>query len=176
MRGRRGQAILGGVALVVAALAGCTGSDAGDGAATTTLPLQGSLRLDAADVADVERCDPIAAGCLLPFPNDYYTVADDATATGRRVALDPESLPANVDGVHIDPTHWNELDESTRNAVLHGSGDEVIAFTYLTDAGGRTQRKHRFEGILPNLERRYRETESPAVRDCECCSLRLELL
>ena len=46
-----------------------------------------------------------------------------------------------------------------------GSGDEVISFTYFTDAGGRTTRKHRFEGILPNLERRYRETESPAVRE-----------
>ena len=41
----------------------------------------------------------------------------------------------------------------------------MIAFTYLTDAGGRTQRKHRFEGIIPNLERRYRETESAAVRE-----------
>ncbi len=67
-------------------------------------------------------------------------------------------------GFSVD-TPWQELPESSRNAVLHGSGSEVITFTYLTDAGGRTQRKHRFEGILPNLERRYRETESPAVRE-----------
>jgi excinuclease ABC subunit A len=60
---------------------------------------------------------------------------------------------------------WQELDESARNAVLFGSGDETITFTYITDSGGRTQRKHRFEGIVPNLERRYRETESPAVRE-----------
>jgi excinuclease ABC subunit A len=38
-------------------------------------------------------------------------------------------------------------------------------FTYLTESGGRTQRKHRFEGIIPNLERRYRETESAMVRE-----------
>ena len=67
-------------------------------------------------------------------------------------------------GFNVD-TPWQELPEKIRDAVLNGSGDEVIAFTYLTDAGGRTQRKHRFEGILPNLERRYRETESPAVRE-----------
>ncbi|MFT3757063.1 MAG: excinuclease ABC subunit UvrA [Pseudoxanthomonas sp.] len=62
-------------------------------------------------------------------------------------------------------TPWQALPENVRNAVLYGSGEEVITFNYITDAGGRTQRKHRFEGILPNLERRYRETESPAVRE-----------
>jgi excinuclease ABC subunit A len=62
-------------------------------------------------------------------------------------------------------TAWTELPEAIRNAVLHGSGTEVIGFTYLTESGGRTQRKHRFEGIVPNLERRYRETESQAVKE-----------
>lgn len=60
---------------------------------------------------------------------------------------------------------WQSLPESARQAVLFGSGDEVITFSYLTESGGRTQRKHRFEGIINNLERRYRETESPAVRE-----------
>ncbi|WLA11395.1 excinuclease ABC subunit UvrA [Xanthomonas translucens] len=60
---------------------------------------------------------------------------------------------------------WQSLPASVRQAVLYGSGDETITFTYFTDAGGRSQRKHRFEGIIPNLERRYRETESPAVRE-----------
>jgi len=67
-------------------------------------------------------------------------------------------------GFSVD-TPWQELDEEARNAVLYGSGDEVITFTYINDSGGRTQRKHRFEGIIPNLERRYRETESAAVRE-----------
>ncbi|QDH70589.1 excinuclease ABC subunit UvrA [Marilutibacter alkalisoli] len=62
-------------------------------------------------------------------------------------------------------TPWQALPENVRNAVLFGSGEEQIAFTYLTDGGSRTQRKHRFEGIVPNLERRYRETESSAVRE-----------
>ena len=67
-------------------------------------------------------------------------------------------------GFSVD-TPWQELDEEARNAVLYGSGDEVITFTYINDSGGRTQRKHRFEGIIPNLDRRYRETESAAVRE-----------
>jgi len=60
---------------------------------------------------------------------------------------------------------WQTLPEAARQAVLYGSGEETITFTYLTESGGRTQRKHRFEGIVNNLERRYRETESPAVRE-----------
>ena len=67
-------------------------------------------------------------------------------------------------GFDVD-TPWQALPDAVRSAVLHGSGDEVIAFSYLTESGGRTQRKHRFEGIVPNLERRYRETESQLVRE-----------
>jgi excinuclease ABC subunit A len=67
-------------------------------------------------------------------------------------------------GFRVD-TPWNELEPGAREAVLHGSGKDIVTFSYLTDAGGRTQRKHRFEGIIPNLERRYRETESSAVRE-----------
>ncbi|MBW8313087.1 MAG: excinuclease ABC subunit UvrA [Rhizobium sp.] len=66
----------------------------------------------------------------------------------------------------FDPdTAWEELSEPVRHAVLYGSGEEVITFTYLTESGGRTQRKHKFEGIVPNLERRYRETESQVVKE-----------
>jgi excinuclease ABC subunit A len=62
-------------------------------------------------------------------------------------------------------TPWEQLPEAIQHAVLSGSGDEVIGFRYLTDSGNSVVRKHRFEGIVPNLERRYRETESPAVRE-----------
>jgi len=67
-------------------------------------------------------------------------------------------------GFSVD-TPWQELPEASREAVLFGSGTTTLTFSYITDAGGRTQRKHRFEGIVPNLERRYRETESAAVRE-----------
>jgi len=62
-------------------------------------------------------------------------------------------------------TPWNQLPENIRSVVLHGSGQEQIRFTYITESGSRSQRQHRFEGILPNLERRYRETESSQVRE-----------
>src|SRR5574337_520840 len=67
----------------------------------------------------------------------------------------------------FDPdTPWNKLPKATRDAVLTGSGDEAIAFKYTpANAGGAVTRKHRFEGIIPNLERRYRETESNMVRE-----------
>ncbi|TDK32780.1 excinuclease ABC subunit UvrA [Luteimonas terrae] len=67
-------------------------------------------------------------------------------------------------GFDVD-TPWQDLPQASRDAVLFGSGDTTINFTYITDSGARTQRKHRFEGIVPNLERRYRETESAAVRE-----------
>jgi excinuclease ABC subunit A len=62
-------------------------------------------------------------------------------------------------------TSWQDLPEAVREAVLYGSGEELISFTYLTESGGRAQRKHRFEGIINNLERRYKETESAAVQE-----------
>lgn len=60
---------------------------------------------------DPATCDPLGGErCLMPFPNDYYTVADQGTDTGRRLALAPTATPANVDGVHIDPTEVNRND------------------------------------------------------------------
>ena len=60
---------------------------------------------------------------------------------------------------------WAELTQEARTAVLHGSGTDDIDFRY-TDARGRAAKKtHPFEGILPNLERRYKETESATVRE-----------
>jgi excinuclease ABC subunit A len=60
---------------------------------------------------------------------------------------------------------WAALPAEVREAVLNGSGDTEIEFRY-TDARGRAaKRKHAFEGIIPNLERRYRETESATVRE-----------
>jgi excinuclease ABC subunit A len=49
--------------------------------------------------------------------------------------------------------------------VLYGSGKDQIKFRYLNEKGTRFDRTHAFEGIIPNLERRYRETDSMAVRE-----------
>ncbi|HEX3844968.1 MAG TPA: excinuclease ABC subunit UvrA [Steroidobacteraceae bacterium] len=64
---------------------------------------------------------------------------------------------------------WTELPERVRQVLIYGSGDEAIEFRYSESpsAGKRrpTVKRHPFEGILPNLERRYRETESNTVRE-----------
>ena len=60
---------------------------------------------------------------------------------------------------------WQLLPDEIRAIVLHGSGKEAINLVYVGENGNKYQRKHAFEGIIPNLERRYRETESAAVRE-----------
>jgi excinuclease ABC subunit A len=67
-------------------------------------------------------------------------------------------------GFSIDAP-FTTLSEAQQHAVLYGSGTELIRFHYLNDRGDRTERQHAFEGIVPNLERRYRETESLAVKE-----------
>ena len=64
---------------------------------------------------------------------------------------------------------FESLPESVQNAVLHGSGEEEIKFSYVMDSGSfegkKLTKKHPFEGIIPNMQRRYRETESSTVRE-----------
>jgi excinuclease ABC subunit A len=67
-------------------------------------------------------------------------------------------------GFSVD-TPFDELSEEVREVVLHGSGKEEIAFIYLNERGTKFERIHPFEGIIQNLERRYRETDSTAVRE-----------
>ncbi len=62
-------------------------------------------------------------------------------------------------------TPFNELSQKLQNVVLYGSGKEKIEFFYANSRGMQIKKLHRFEGVLPNLERRYRETESSAVRE-----------
>ncbi|WP_297528539.1 excinuclease ABC subunit UvrA [Thiohalobacter sp.] len=62
-------------------------------------------------------------------------------------------------------TPWEELPERIRDIILYGSGKEKIEFQYVTERRGFTTRRHAFEGIIPNMERRYRETESHVVRE-----------
>ncbi|MFT5675151.1 MAG: excinuclease ABC subunit A [Paraglaciecola sp.] len=82
---------------------------------------------------------------------------------------------------------YAELDEKAKDLILYGSKGTSLKFKYINDRGDIMERKHPFEGIIPNMERRYKETESNAVRDelakylsqqpCNSCSgtrLRLE--
>ena len=80
-----------------------------------------------------------------------------------------ESVAAHY-GFDVD-SPFESLPETAREVLLNGSGEEAIEFTYTSEAGGKTKkqsivkRAHPFEGILPNFERRFKETDSAAVRE-----------
>ncbi len=60
---------------------------------------------------------------------------------------------------------FEELDEDIQKIILNGSGNDKIQFIYLNDGGRKRKQTHPFEGIIPNLTRRYKETESQVVRE-----------
>ena len=88
-----------------------------------------------------------------------------------------QSLAAHY-GFDID-TPFRDLPPTVRDVILNGSGSEAIRFMFRTERRGDYVREHPFEGVIPNMERRYRETESSVVRDdlakylgnraCESC-------
>jgi excinuclease ABC subunit A len=81
--------------------------------------------------------------------NAYYYAL--ITAMAKHYKFDPE-------------TPWDELPKKAQQVMLFGSGNDEVEFRY--QQGNRTsKRKHRFEGIIPNLERRYKETDSLPVRE-----------
>ena len=86
--------------------------------------------------------------------NAYYFAMLESLAAHYKFNIDQafESLPPNI-----------------QHAVLFGSGTEEIKFSYTIDSGAssgkRVNKKHAFEGIIPNMQRRYRETESAMVRE-----------
>ncbi len=67
-------------------------------------------------------------------------------------------------GFDIDEP-FETLDEETRTLILQGSGKQAIPFTYINERGRPVVREHPFEGVIPNLERRYKETDSVAVKE-----------
>ncbi|MFO1376361.1 MAG: excinuclease ABC subunit UvrA [Steroidobacteraceae bacterium] len=94
----------------------------------------------------------LAAGAVRGWDrrNAYYYQM--VQALGRHYRFDPE-------------TPYLSLPERARHVLLYGSGDEEIEFRYFDSRGGTQKRRHGFEGVIPNLERRYRETESLTVRE-----------
>ncbi|HEX5766925.1 MAG TPA: excinuclease ABC subunit UvrA, partial [Burkholderiales bacterium] len=60
---------------------------------------------------------------------------------------------------------WEMLDERIQKLILYGSGSETIAFRYPSERGRAAVKEHAFEGVIPNHERRYRETDSQVVRE-----------
>ena len=62
-------------------------------------------------------------------------------------------------------TPFEKLPEKSQQVVLYGSGKEKIPFAYINERGRTVVREHTFEGVVPNLQRRYRETDSMAVKE-----------
>lgn len=155
-----------GIAILSAALLVAACSDGGSSTATTEAAAETTVttaapdttvapttvppaeEADSATLAEVQAaldagpagCDPLDTGrCLLPFPSNAYTVADDSTDTGLRVALPADSLPANASGVGIDLSEWNRNDGFSPNtpimALLPGLDAEASALPTWTDIG-----------------------------------------
>ncbi|MCG7913289.1 MAG: excinuclease ABC subunit UvrA [Candidatus Thiodiazotropha weberae] len=82
--------------------------------------------------------------------NAYYFQM--ISSLGRHLKFDPE-------------TPWKKLPKRIQKVILHGSGSEAIEFSYHNERGRSVKKRHPFEGIIPNMQRRYRETESNAVRE-----------
>jgi excinuclease ABC subunit A len=84
----------------------------------------------------------------------------------RRNAYYYQMIQALADHYRFDPeASYADLPARARQVLMEGSGGEEIEFRYFDSRGRTTRRKHKFEGILPNLERRYHETDSMAVRE-----------
>lgn len=62
-------------------------------------------------------------------------------------------------------TPFRELSSEIQEGILYGSGDEEINFKYLSDRKDTVKKRHAFEGVIPNMHRRYHETESTMVRE-----------
>ncbi|KMT65942.1 excinuclease ABC subunit UvrA [Catenovulum maritimum] len=77
-----------------------------------------------------------------------------------------QMLQAVADHYQIDLNlAWEKIPKKQQDIILYGSGKTEIDFNYMNDRGDIIQRKHVFEGIIPNMERRYRDTESSSVRE-----------
>ncbi|WP_298728029.1 excinuclease ABC subunit UvrA [uncultured Ferrovibrio sp.] len=137
------------------------------GACPTCDGLGSKMYFDAAQVVPDENVS-LRDGAIVPWsravtPSPYYLQTLEGLAKYYKFSL---------------TTKWKDLPAKVRNAILHGSGDDIVPITY--DDGMRSYTvKRPFEGVLPNLERRWRETESDQIREelsryqsqtaCETC-------
>ena len=109
------------------------------------------------DLSRAGECDFVGQQdgslCLLPFPDDYYTAADPASRTGRRVALQSAAMPANKSGTHIDaqPYDLNDGFSPGQSIVLRVPGLDTPAALAATDP------------VQLNHLGRYAEPDAPVV-------------
>jgi hypothetical protein len=152
MIGRRGRArrtLVGLTAGLIAAgaavpaVTASSGDPTGRGQGEARYPYARSIAVDLP--TDPRTCDPLGGTrCLLPFPNDYFTVRDRSAETGLRVDLAADATPANAAGVHMDPTELNRNDGfspgSALVALLPGIDLAASGAAPITDMGSSLDR------------------------------------
>jgi hypothetical protein len=106
------------------------------------------------DVTAADRCDFMdPAVCLQPWPNDYFTVADGSTDTGRRLNFNAQSMPKNINGVGVDPTDY-------RRADGYSPGNMIVVKV----PGVSTQAAFQNSGLVPITDiRRFADPNQAAV-------------
>ena len=122
-------------------------------------------------VGACSSCDGL--GQIQFFDPDYVVQNPDLSLPGgairgwdRRNAYYYQLIQSLAKHYKFDiDTNYCDLSEDIQNIILYGSGDEQIQFEYLNERRGKVKRKHAFEGVIPNMERRYRDTDSNMVRE-----------
>jgi len=118
---------------------------------------------------------------MLVVPDDTRSLKDGAVApwAGAQSPYYDQTLESLARHFKVaTTTPWGELPKQVRHAILHGTGEEVVTLRY-KDGLRAYEVKKPFEGVIPNLQRRYRETDNPWVREdlsryqaekpCEAC-------
>ncbi len=122
-------------------------------------------------VGACKECDGL--GIEQFFDPELVVINDEISLAGgavrgwdRRNAYYFNLIQSLADHYEFDiESPYNELDEEIQDIIMYGSEDEEIQFKYTNDKGKIYKRWHSFEGIIPNMDRRFHETESSAVRE-----------
>lgn len=117
------------------------------------------------------ECDGL--GVIQDFDPDKVIVNEELSLAGgairgwdRRTTYYFQLLTALADHYGFDVEKpFSSLSKKHRDVILYGSGRQAIDFIYISHKGTELKRRHPFEGVIPNMRRRYRETESNAVRE-----------
>ncbi len=103
----------------------------------------------------------------LVIPDPGRTVADGAIAPwgGLDSAWYGEQIRSLAKHIKFDPkTPWKKLPKKVQDAILYGTGDTQLLYTYRSKKGSKFEYRGKFEGVIANLKRRYTDTTSEAVR------------
>ena len=146
--------------IAMAAAACARGGWPGPGGGHHGPPFRGEIDLTL--TTDPTTCDPLGGDrCMLPFPNDHFTVDDPSTATGRRVQLAPDATPANRAGVHVDPTELNRNDGFSPGTAI------AVLLPGVDPDGQRPGPDHRHGRVArppgADRDRRRRHRRAPSV-------------